>query len=110
MQFELERYISIEFCRYIRADTTRLRTRYIVEEYKPGKLERRVVEICHSWTRSSPNSKGVVYCRSRAQCETLADELGCAYYHAEADGREERIADWAREVCTINFLLDKSID
>jgi superfamily II DNA/RNA helicase len=95
MQFELERCMSIEFCRYIRADTTRLRTRYMVEECKPGKLERRVMEICHSWTRASPNSKGVVYCRSRAQCETLADELGCAYYHAEADGREERIADWA---------------
>ena len=95
MQFELERCMSIEFCRYIRADTTRLRTRYMVEECKPGKLERRVMEICHSWTKASPKSKGVVYCRSRTQCETLAHELGCAYYHAEADGREERIADWA---------------
>jgi superfamily II DNA helicase RecQ len=95
MQFELERCMSIEFCRYIRADRTRLRTRYMVEECKPGKLERRVVEMCYSWTKASPNSKGVVYCRSRTQCESLADELGWAYYHAEADGREERIADWA---------------
>ena len=100
MQFELERCMAIEFCRYIRADTTRERTRYMVEECKPGKLERRAIEICHSWVEAnrveaSRRSKGVVYCRSRAECETLADELGCAYYHAEADGREERIFDWA---------------
>jgi superfamily II DNA or RNA helicase len=94
MQFELERCMAIEFCRYIRADTSRLRTRYMVEECKPGKLERRVMEICHRWIEASPTSKGVGYCRSRTQCETLAGELGCAYYHAEADGREERIADW----------------
>lgn len=100
MQFELERCMAIEFCRYIRADTTRERTRYMVEECKPGKLERRAIEICHSWVEAnrveaSRRSKGVVYCRSRAECETLADELGCAYYHAEANGREERIFDWA---------------
>lgn len=94
MQFELERCMAIEFCRYIRADTIRLRTRYMVEECKPGKLERRVIEICHSWIEASPTSKGVVYCRSRTQCETLADELGCAYYHSEADGKEERVTRW----------------
>lgn len=89
IQFELERYIAIEFYRYIRADTIRLRTRYMVEECKPGKLERRVIEICYSWIEASPTSKGVVYYRSQTQCETLADELGCAYYHLEADGKEE---------------------
>ena len=94
MQFELERCMAIEFCRYIRADTIRLRTRYMVEECKPGKLERRVIEICHSWIEASPTSKGVVYYRSRTQCETLADELGCAYYHSEADGKEERVTRW----------------
>lgn len=94
MQRELEYCMGMELCRYIRADTTRLRTRYLVEECKLGKLEERAIEICASWKGAHRSSKGVVYCRSKAQCETLADQLGCVYYHADADGKEERMAYW----------------
>jgi superfamily II DNA helicase RecQ len=36
----------------------------------------------------------VVYSRSRAQCEGLAKELECAYYHAGAVDNEERLQSW----------------
>jgi len=39
--------------------------------------------------------KGVVYCSSKAQCERLAGELGCGYYHAENVDRADRLAEWA---------------
>ena len=48
MQGELEYCMAMEMCRYIRADTTRLRTRYMVEECKAGALESRAVDICRS--------------------------------------------------------------
>jgi len=41
--------------------------------------------------------KGVVYCRTREQCEGLARELDCAYYHAGAVDREERLEEWLEE-------------
>ena len=38
----------------------------------------------------------MVYCLSKAQSERMADELGCAYYHAgmDADERAERLQEW----------------
>ena len=35
--------------------------------------------------------KGVVYCRSKQQCEALAEALGCASYHAGEVERAERL-------------------
>jgi superfamily II DNA helicase RecQ len=29
--------------------------------------------------------KGVVYCLSKPQCEQIAEQLGCAHYHARVD-------------------------
>jgi superfamily II DNA or RNA helicase len=96
MQGELEYCMAMEMCRYIRADTTRLRTRYMVEECKAGALESRAVDICRSWAQAHPSAKGVVYCRGRKQCERLAAELGGVFYHSEADGKEERIEHWLK--------------
>lgn len=39
LEFELEESIAASIARYIRAVTTRTKTRYIVKVYKPGKLE-----------------------------------------------------------------------
>jgi superfamily II DNA helicase RecQ len=39
----------------------------------------------------------VVYCRSKTQCEELAEELGCAYYHAGIPDRTERLQRWLGE-------------
>jgi superfamily II DNA helicase RecQ len=36
----------------------------------------------------------VVYSRNRDQCEPLARELKCSYYHAGAADNEERLEAW----------------
>jgi hypothetical protein len=45
LEFELEESIAALIARYIRAVITRTKTRYIVEVYKPGKLEEKVLEL-----------------------------------------------------------------
>jgi len=36
-----------------------------------------------------------VYCRSRTGCEQLAEELGCAHYHAGQVDRGEKLQQWS---------------
>jgi superfamily II DNA helicase RecQ len=38
--------------------------------------------------------KSVVYILAKAQCERIADQLRCAYYHAEANNRAKRLQEW----------------
>jgi superfamily II DNA helicase RecQ len=39
----------------------------------------------------------VVYCLSKPQCEQIAEQLGCAHYHAGVDDRAERLEEWVEE-------------
>jgi hypothetical protein len=39
LEFELEVSIAVQMARYVRAVTIRFKTRYIVEQCKPGMLE-----------------------------------------------------------------------
>lgn len=94
LEFELEASMAAQMARYIRASTTRPKTRYIVEACKRGKVEERVLGICRRMERHLGLRKGVVYSRSRDQCELLARELKCAYYHAGAADNEERLEAW----------------
>lgn len=94
LEFELEASMAAQMARYIRAVTTRVKTRYIVEVCQPGKLEEKALELCERMKRHLGLRKGVVYSRSRDQCEQLAKELRCAYYHAGAADNEERLEAW----------------
>lgn len=94
LEFELEQSMAAQMARYIRAETTRKKTRYIVNTCKPGELEEIVSELCKRAKKHLGLQKGVVYSRSRAQCERLAKELRCAYYHAGAVDNEERLKAW----------------
>jgi superfamily II DNA helicase RecQ len=94
LEFELEESMAAQMARYIRAVTTRTKTRYIVEVCKPGKLEEKTLELCRRMKKHLGFRKGVVYSRSRDQCERLARELKCAYYHAGAADNEERLKAW----------------
>jgi superfamily II DNA helicase RecQ len=38
------------------------------------------------------DQKGVIYCRSRAACQELADKLGCDFYHSGIMDESERLA------------------
>jgi superfamily II DNA helicase RecQ len=94
LEFELEESMAAQMARYIRAVTTRTKTRYIVEVCKPGKLDEKTLELCKRMKKHLGLRKGVVYSRSRDQCEQLARELKCAYYHAGAADNEERLKAW----------------
>jgi superfamily II DNA helicase RecQ len=94
LEFELEESMAASMARYIRAVTTRTKTRYIVEVCKPGKLEEKVLELCKRMKKHLGLRKGVVYSRSRDQCERLARMLRCAHYHAGAADNEESLKAW----------------
>jgi superfamily II DNA helicase RecQ len=80
--------------RYIRASTIRIKTRYIIQRYKPGKLEEQALELYERTKRHLGLQKGVVYSRSRDQYKQLARELKYAYYHAGAADNKERLKAW----------------
>ena len=96
LEGELEEAMAAQLSRYIRAATTRIRTRYIVHEIKRGTLVDEAIGICRRIKKSLGCRKGVIYSRSRVQCEELARELSCAYYHAGAVDNEERLAAWLK--------------
>jgi hypothetical protein len=75
---------------YVRASTVRPNIRYTVTTCR-GLLIEEAVATCR---RQTLERKGVVYCRSKAQCEQIAGELGCSYYHAGTLDRAERLAAW----------------
>jgi superfamily II DNA helicase RecQ len=62
-----------------------------VEQCKLGTLEEGAIQLCRWIKKHLGLRKGVVYSRSRTQCEGLAKELECAYYHAGAVDNEERL-------------------
>ena len=41
--------------------------------------------------------RGIIYSRSKAQCEALATALGCRHYHARVVDRAERLEAWLKE-------------
>jgi superfamily II DNA or RNA helicase len=95
LAFELEISMACQVVtRYIRAATTRERTRYVVEICKRGKLEETTVGVCRRMQKHVGHRKGVVYCRSIDQCKEMAKELGCAYYHGGSVDNEEKLAAW----------------
>ncbi|CAD0047912.1 unnamed protein product [Aureobasidium pullulans] len=80
--------------RYIRATTTRLRTRYVVETCRRGELEETTIGTCKRMQKHIGRNKGVIYCRSIDQCKDMAKELGCAYYHGGSIDNEDKLAVW----------------
>ncbi|TKA75572.1 hypothetical protein B0A55_07939 [Friedmanniomyces simplex] len=96
LEFELEASMAAQMARYIRVVTTRMRTRYVVDLCPAGKGIERTMELCGRMQKHLGTQKGVVYSRSRKQCEQLAKELNCAYYHAGAVDNQERLDMWLR--------------
>ena len=95
LAFELEAVMACQaVTRYIRATTTRPRTRYIVDLCKRGKLEETTLGVCSRMQKHIGRQKGVVYCRSIDQCKDMAKELGCSYYHGGSVDNEEKLATW----------------
>ena len=94
LEFELEASMAAQMARYIRAVTTRVRTRYIVHTCKAGAVEDEAIAVCRRMQQHLGWRKGVVYSRSRDQCESVARELKSAHYHAGAVDNDERLQVW----------------
>lgn len=84
----------------IRDRTTKVNCRYEVEQIKagPGAVDARVVELVRKiGSTMMSGQKGIVYCRSKAQCVALAAEIGCDAHHGDMDkaAQDEARASWA---------------
>ncbi|KAI3578614.1 hypothetical protein IWW34DRAFT_737753 [Fusarium oxysporum f. sp. albedinis] len=82
----------------VRDRTVKLNCRYEVQQVKPGRdaVEDRTVEVIKQLDQDmTGRQKGVIYCRSKSQCEAIADEIGCGFHHSgmsEQDRYEVRTA------------------
>lgn len=93
LERELGANMLLRSATYVRASTVRPNIRYTVSTCGKGQLEETAVATCR---RQRLGQKGVVYCRSKAQCETIAAALECAHYHAGVWDRAERLEGWIR--------------
>ena len=96
---QLEASMLVRNATYIRASTVRPNARYFVSWCLHSKLEDTALAMCKRWadTLQQTKQKGVVYCLSKAQCEWFAEQLGCAYYHAEVEDRAEQLQGWVEQ-------------
>jgi superfamily II DNA helicase RecQ len=81
----------------VRDRTTKKNCRYRVEkvERTSGAVEAKAIQLIQEFGRTMlRGQKGVVYCRSKAQCEALAEEIGCPFHHSGMP-EEARVAAWA---------------
>lgn len=96
LEQELDTSMQIRCATYIRASTVRPNIRYLVSWCKRGESEEMALGMCRrQQQRLDGGKKGVVYCSSKLQCETIAKELGCGYYHAGEVDRADRLVEWA---------------
>ncbi|KAI3317262.1 hypothetical protein HD806DRAFT_492673 [Xylariaceae sp. AK1471] len=84
----------------VRAATVKRNIRYTVTTVKPGRgaVEDEAVRTARVLERGMRGiQKGVVYCRSKKACETLAAKLGCDFYHSSVadELRQDRLRRWA---------------
>jgi len=96
---ELEASMLVRNATYIRASTARPNARYFVSWCQRKKLEDTALVVCKRWAEKlgQTGQKGVVYCLSKAQCEWIAEEVGCAHYHADVEERGERLQEWVEQ-------------
>jgi hypothetical protein len=95
LEEELSESMLVKCATYIRASTVRPNIRYIVSWCQPGSATEMAVAIGRRQQRWLGGArKGVIYCCSKEQCEEVAAELSCAYYHAGVVDRAERLKAW----------------
>jgi len=88
-----------EDAQIIRASTVKRNIRYRVVQLEGGwdKMQDEVVQLVITANgRMTGDQKGVVYCRSVAKCEALAEKLGCSCYHSRmaAEARADALRKW----------------
>jgi len=97
LEEELGDSMCIRNATYIRASTVRPNIQYVVSWCKRGTERQTAIEICQRQQRRLVGGlKGVIYCNSKADCESIADELSLLYYHAGVVDRSERLEAWLK--------------
>jgi superfamily II DNA helicase RecQ len=96
---ELGESMQVRVATYIRASTVRPNTRYFVSWCEKRKGEETALAMCRRQQvrLKEKRQRGIVYCRSKAQCEAIAEALGCGHYHAGVVDRAERLEAWLKE-------------
>jgi superfamily II DNA helicase RecQ len=83
----------------LRAAAVKLNIRYRVDTVKPGSnaVQDRVMAVMRKMeSRMAGLQKGVVYCRSIAECEALGEQAGCGVHHSRMtdDAKEAALQAW----------------
>jgi superfamily II DNA helicase RecQ len=98
MERWFRRCMLAETADIIRAKTMKRNIRYrVVRVEQSREVPQEVVRVVLGIEKSmTGDQKGVIYCRSKAKCESLAEQLGCDFYHAgmEETARQEVLAKW----------------
>ncbi|PCD21222.1 hypothetical protein FGRA07_11749 [Fusarium graminearum] len=79
----------------VRDRTVKLNCRYEVQQVKPGStaVEDRTVQVTKQLDQDmTGHQKGIIYCRSKSQCEAMADEIGCGSHHSGMSEQERHEA------------------
>jgi superfamily II DNA helicase RecQ len=98
LEEELGSSMAVRCATYIRASTVRPNIRYLVSWCRRGKAQETAIGMCKRQRQLLRGGlKGVIYCKSKAQCEALAEELDCAYYHAGVVDRADKLEQWLEE-------------
>lgn len=99
LEHELAEAMLVRGTQYIRASTVRPNIRYLVHTVPASKMLTTALQTCQRQLSCLSGSKGVVYCKSRDQCEEMAQHLGCGFYHAgmDAEDRSNRVDRWVSD-------------
>ncbi|KAF2023325.1 P-loop containing nucleoside triphosphate hydrolase protein, partial [Setomelanomma holmii] len=74
--------------------TQRLGTRYaVVRCQQHAELRAMAVRLTRTLMDRASTAKGIIYCRSKALCEELADALGCSAYYANMEARRKEVLE-----------------
>ena len=87
MERSFRRYMLMEDAPIVRVKTTKRNVRYRIVTPPKGSsdaaVEDSVVEEVRCLdARMSRGQRGVVFCRTTAQCEQVAEKIGCSYHHS----------------------------
>ncbi len=95
LEWDLRRAMLVMDATLLRNPTYRSNISYRIVQCKPGKTVTVALQLCQEASALMPRSrKGIVYCRSRAKCKSLASLLSCSFYFAESESNTEALRTW----------------
>ena len=93
---KLYQELLLPHARVIRARTDQINIEYRVVKCEEQLIEMTVVKECLDAVAGfeSDTDKGIVYCRTRWQCDKVAEILQCRSYHSQTDNQLQVFTEW----------------